>query len=298
MDKSSGGKLKFKAHAISDVGQRKNNEDAWLISDKTGLFIVADGMGGHDKGEVASRFTADNLRKIILSLKGSGTRGTLDHDDPVIGGVDADDLVKYAVLYINKQLYEENEIQLSNATKDYEWSEIATVIAKKKRMGTTLVSLLFHEGHAYLTHIGDSRAYRIAGDSAQRLTLDHSWVEEKIREGEITPEEAKRHEKRNVITRSVGFKKDVLADIDVFTVHPPERFLLCSDGLSNVLDEKALAILGGKTNIQAACEELVSLAKDRGGRDNITALLVDVVTEAKDEHVGKIPSDINENTDW
>lgn len=268
---------KILAAAYSDIGQRKNNEDAWLVDEKIGLFLVADGMGGHEKGEIASSFTVASLNKIISSLKKTKGHDTFDHDEPYLVRASRDDLIKYAVFITNKKIYDDNEMAIANATKGYEWSEIAVEIAKKKRMGTTLVSMLLHDKQAYITHIGDSRAYRIAQGSIERLTEDHSWVEEQVRLGKLTPEEASVHKKRNVITRSVGFKKDVDADIDVLQIKPPERFLLCSDGLSNIVDEGSLLRLGQMKDVRVACYEMVKLAKDRGGRDNITALMVDVL---------------------
>lgn len=276
----------LKAHAASDIGGRKNNEDAYLINEDMGLFIVADGMGGHDKGEVASWFTSQNLEGIVDVLKQGEMGETLDDITPHLKFVDDDDLLVYAIMRINRRLYEENqkEVEKTTAPAGSAEAEFAALTARKKRMGTTLVSLLIRGRRAWLAHVGDSRAYRISSDSIQRLTHDHTWIAERIRKGEITPDEAKMHEKRNIITRSVGFKKDVEADIDVITIYSPERFLLCSDGLSNVVREKEMFELGRSADIREACERMVDLAVDRGGSDNITAVIVDVSksTETRD----------------
>lgn len=270
----------LKAHAVSDVGGRKNNEDAHLIDEGMGLFIVADGMGGHDKGEVASWFTSESLERIVTTLKQGQRDETLDEVTDHIKLAGDDDLLVYAVMRINRRLYVENEKELAkvSAPPGSAEAEFAALTAKRRRMGTTLISLLVRGGRAWLTHVGDSRAYRISNDSIQLLTYDHTRVAERIRSGEITSEQAKVREKRNIITRSVGFKRDVEADIDVLTIHPPERFLLCSDGLSNVVDEKNLLALARTPDISEACESMVELAKKLGGLDNITAMLVDIST--------------------
>ncbi len=275
-------RMVVRACGVSDIGRRSNNEDAFLIDEDSGLFIVADGMGGHDKGEVASWFTSEGLDAIVRNMSQPCGHGTLDHDLPIAAAdVDVDSLIGYAVMKINKQLYDLNEQEAEKARTSAGDSIDARVEAERialKHMGTTLVSLLVRGSKAYVAHIGDSRAYRLTGDTITQLTHDHSWVEEQVRAGALTPEEAKTHKKRNVITRSVGFRPEVEADIDVLSIEPPERFLLCSDGLSNVVGEKDLQWLGSKDDLDAACKELVATAVARGGRDNITAVLVDIRT--------------------
>lgn len=276
----------FRAHAASHIGGRANNEDAYLINEELGLFIVADGMGGHEKGEVASWFTSTSLEAIIGALKHNRREDTLDETAPAIAAADNDDrLLEYAVMRINRRLHEQNEAAVTRfaGAADHADDGIGALLARRKRMGTTLVSLLIRGRYAWVTHIGDSRAYRIAADSIERLTRDHTWVEEKMRSGELTPEEARTHQKRNVIMRSVGFHEDVEADIERFTVHPPERFLLCTDGLSNIVPEKDLLELGRLPDVRSACDRMVALAVDRGGRDNVTAVLVEVSKGAKPE---------------
>jgi protein phosphatase len=193
---------------------------------------------------------------------------------------------EYAVMAINKRLYEQNEEEAkkwetSKQSNDPIERKIAERLKKKHRMGTTLVSFLIRDHRGYLAHVGDSRAYRIAENGITLLTHDHSWVDERLREGAISPEEAKGHKMRNVITRSVGFKEEVEADIDVITLYPPERFLLCSDGLSNMMKEEELLNFARIENLETACLEMVSAAKSAGGKDNITAVLVEISTSTK-----------------
>ncbi len=288
--------LVFKAAAASDIGGRRNNEDAFIVNEDAGLFIVADGMGGHDKGEVASWFTSENLERIIKEATSSADNNlTLD---PILPGgpraPDYDQLMEYAVLVINQKLFNLNEKLLEKEFPVHNTEDAALIesMKKRRRMGTTLVSLLLRGGRAYITHVGDSRAYRIANNEILQLTHDHSWVEERVRDGTLTPEQAKTHEKRNVITRSVGFNPELKADIDALTLYPPERFLLCSDGLSGVVDEEDMLKIAQHKDLGATCNKLIEEAIDHGARDNVTAVLVDISTSVGEEQ-GYKP-----RTDW
>jgi protein phosphatase len=264
--------------AATDVGGRKNNEDAYLVNKELGLFIVADGMGGHEKGEVASLFTSENLEMIIDMHTPSGDSTMDEVSIDGFNPVTDDELIEYAVMTVNRQLYEMNEEMLARQFPPTGKGDdaIGELLRKRARMGTTIVSLLIREGRAFIANVGDSRAYHISDGGLRLLTRDHSWVAEKLREGEITPEEAKTHEKRNIITRSVGFKPDVKVDLSAMDLIPPERFLLCSDGLTNAVSEPEMLKVCGGLGIQAACDEIVGLAKQNGARDNITAIIVDV----------------------
>lgn len=277
-------RLILRASAASDVGQRSGQEDAWLINEKLGLFIVADGIGGHDKGEVASRFTVENLDRRIESVEQDNA--PTEDERLELRQPDDEELLELAVLSINKQLYMENEKELARleaVTRLNSTGEaLPAAVSRKKRMGTTLVSLLIRGKRAYITHIGDSRAYRIGGDTIQLLTQDHSWAGEQARSGDISHSGAASHTKRHVLTRSVGCASNVKADIDVLTLYPPERFLLCSDGLSNVVSEDEMLTLARHPDIDTVTSELVDLAKANGGRDNITAVLVDVAAAPAD----------------
>ena len=264
------------ARGATDIGCRAGNEDAWLIDEETGLFIVADGMGGHERGEIASRFTSDQLDSIMATMEMGSREITFDGGMLQAEAEQYDSMMAYAVLVTNRSIFLENDKKVAEFMAASGGGEDAAPLAKKCRMGTTVVSLLIRRGRAWITHIGDSRAYRIAAGEIRQLTRDHSWVDEQVRIGALTPEQARVHKRRNVITRSVGFKPEVEADIDVLTIEPPERFLLCSDGLSNVIDEEMLLSLAQIPDLRQACEEMVSSAKDRGGKDNITAVLVEV----------------------
>ncbi|MBI4211500.1 MAG: serine/threonine-protein phosphatase [Deltaproteobacteria bacterium] len=273
--------LSFKATGCTDVGGRKNNEDAYLIDESAGLFVVCDGLGGCDKGEVASRFAVDEIRRVIdlLSVTDEDTLSTLDHDFPTSQSqITSETQLEAAILSINYQLWQENTKTIGDIRSD---NPVAMKLAQKKMMGTTMVSLFFQGNRAYVTSIGDSRVYRIVKDSVQQLTHDHSWVEERVREGVLTEEEAKVHAKRHMVTRTLGGKPSVAVDIESLQVYPGDRFLLCSDGLSNVVDEAGLVECATQIDLTHACRELIRLAKDNDARDNITAVLVEVAGECE-----------------
>lgn len=266
------------AAGSTDIGKRTTNEDYFLIDDENMLYIVADGMGGCEKGEVASWFSSERLEQSIDEFSESDTVEDISLFPVDVDKSDADSHLQYAILSINKRLYEANQKARDEALADSGGinDEFARQMAMRKSMGTTLASLLIKGDRAYITHVGDSRVYRIANGEIEQMTQDHSWVAERVRSGELTPEEAKTHPKRNIITRSLGIKENVQADIATVELRPPERFLLCSDGLSNMLRKGELLEFGQMEDIQVASERIVEAARDLGGRDNITALIVDI----------------------
>jgi len=260
--------FRLRAAAATNIGKRSNNEDTFLVNEELGLFIVADGMGGHSRGEVASQFTSLSLEDIISDVS-IEEEPSIDEGLP---NLQEEDLLAQAVLSINYELYRRNE-ELMNAD---DVKDLPEILKKRKRMGTTLVSLFVKGKKAYIVNVGDSRIYRFRHNKLEQITQDHTWVEEQIRAGKLAPEEAVGHAKRNVITRSVGFKPEVKVDVDIVDLEQGDRFLLCSDGLSNMLKEGELSALIEKPKLKETCEKMVEIAKDIGGRDNITAVLIDV----------------------
>lgn len=233
--------------AASDVGQvRAENQDAILVAEE--LFAVADGMGGHRGGEVASAVALETLAAAELDRS----------CDALVAGVQQ----------ANRAVFEQS-------THD---SALAG-------MGTTLVVLgvIAQDGRQRLAmvNVGDSRAYLLAGDEFQQLSEDHSLVETMLRSGQLTEDEAANHPRRNVITRALGIEPEVDVDAWIIEPRPGDRFLLCSDGLFNDLDDDELAeVLRRITAPAEAATELVRLANAAGGRDNISVVLVDVVEVA------------------
>ena len=230
------------AAGISDRGRvRRVNEDAFVSRPEAGIFVVCDGMGGAAAGETASRLAADTASDVLVT---SGQQ---------------DGAMREAVRQANAAVYE-------RARQD----------PQLEGMGTTLVALSLGETAVCIAHVGDSRCYRWRDGLLQRLTQDHSLVEEQVRIGRMTREQARRSPMQNVITRAVGTRSEVVADVQELPLQRGDIFLLASDGLTRELSDAALsAILAASgDDLQAACERMVAAANDAGGRDNITCLLV------------------------
>jgi protein phosphatase len=230
----------------SDVGRvRTNNEDNFLT--RPGLWVVADGMGGHRGGEIASALACEAME-----------RGYVDHT--VEGLLDAIDTANSAVHAAG-----ENDSDLTG-------------------MGTTVVALALVDdsGEEVLAvaNVGDSRAYRLFGGELEQLTEDHSLVADMVREGSLSPEEAASHPQRNILTRVVGVYDEIPVDVITVVPHHGERYLLCSDGLFNeVTPEGIAAVMRRLADPHDVVDELIRLAVEGGGRDNVTVVVVDVVSD-------------------
>lgn len=247
------------AFGLTDVGRkRKHNEDAYLLDAERGLFVVADGMGGHAAGEVASRLTVESIQEFI-----AGTED--DHDNTWPFG------------YNNRYSVDGN--RLSTAVERANEKVMRAVVNRPelKGMGTTVVAALFDEKRATLVHVGDSRAYLYRDSELRRLTDDHSWVQEQVNAGILSEEEARSHPLKNVVTRALGGGAHVAVDLIEIPVGDGDRFLLCSDGLTGMVsDEEITAALASTRSLEQIVRGLVDLANERGGVDNITAITVEV----------------------
>ena len=246
--------MKIVATGITDVGRRRDrNEDAFLIHDEMQLFVVADGMGGHVGGSLASTLAVTTIEQDVgahLLRLDEAEADPVDH---------ARQGLRDAVRAAGRRIHAE-------ASANPGW----------KGMGTTVVAVLLLDKNAYVAHVGDSRVYLLREGGIAQITDDHSLVAESVRDGLLTEEQAKRHRMRNVITRALGFHEDVEVDVQVHAVRKGDRFLLCSDGLSGKLDaEEMLAVLDAH-ELSEAARQLVGHACARGGEDNITAIVVEV----------------------
>lgn len=240
---------------MTDVGlKRGHNEDNYLINEELNLFVVADGMGGHAGGEYASAIAVNTVEEIVDSLKSepSDTEAT----DPVES---MRQRLSHAIRLAGRRIYEKAKEQ-----------------PEYHGMGTTAVVLLVDSSNAYVAHVGDSRLYMMREGKIEQVTEDHSLIAEKIRHGLLTPEEARNHRMRNVITRSLGYQEDVEVDLQVKAVRKGDQFLLCSDGLSSHVAPDELLETLGKHGPQEAARHLISLACERGGEDNITTVIARV----------------------
>jgi len=238
--------------AESDRGRvREINEDSYKVisgrDDIPDTFIVADGMGGHNSGELASRMAVDLSEEYLLNFLKP----------------DAD---KEGVLsFICDMMTEVNKSIFSKARESEE----------NFGMGTTFVIGIFLNGKLFIGHVGDSRAYLIRGGLLQKITTDHSYIEELIKNGSLTREEAHNHPKKNIITRALGCEENVEIDTYCVDVNGDDIFVLCTDGLTNMMNEnEILAIINDNDAPQYSCSELVRIANERGGEDNITVIIV------------------------
>ncbi|AOY77368.1 Stp1/IreP family PP2C-type Ser/Thr phosphatase [Clostridium formicaceticum] len=234
--------------AITDIGKvREVNEDNYCIYEKNiKLYMVADGMGGHKSGEVASFIAINTIKDHIRQFI------TEDMEKPSIEGI-----IFEAFHRANKEIY-------NKSIEDFNC----------EGMGTTVTMALIIRNKIYIGHVGDSRGYVLRGGELEQVTQDHSLVAELVRNGSITEREAMKHPQKNIITRSLGTSEKVKVDIFSLDLCEGDILLLCTDGLTNFVDkhelEKALLTL---KDCMETCKELVSLANQRGGYDNITVLI-------------------------
>lgn len=238
----------IKAYALSDVGAcRSVNQDYVFCTTKQvgnlpNLFIVADGMGGHKAGDMASKFSVETF---VEQVKQSTS------DNPV-------SIISDAIKYTNTEL-----INLAATSEDY------------RGMGTTFVVATIIGKSIYVANVGDSRLYILDEDFSQ-VTRDHSFVEEMVNNGTIDREEARKHEQKNLITRAMGGGSTVIADFFEVELGGSETIFMCSDGLSNMVEDNQIAsILSGKEDIIYKAEKLIKTANDNGGKDNISLVIIE-----------------------
>jgi serine/threonine protein phosphatase PrpC len=261
------------AFGLTDVGKkRKHNEDAYALDETEGLFIVADGMGGHAAGEVAAKITVETIGEFIAA-----TRQKEEATWPF----------KY-----NHELHF-NSNRLAIAIEKANERVMSAVAAQPwlKGMGTTVVAGLLNEKILSLAHVGDSRAYLYRAGELTRLTDDHSWVHEQVSAGILTEEEAKTHPLKNVVTRALGGGPSVAPDLREMEFSRGDAFLFCSDGLTTMLSDEEIrdSIAVDETRTaEALCQGLVDLANDKGGVDNITVVYVRIPGRATLEKIDRV----------
>lgn len=245
---------------LSDVGcHRDHNEDAVASDIEIGLLVLADGMGGYKAGEVASEIaTLTMLAELKEAMSGFDPGQT----DPVTGMQAESLLLIDAAAKANASIFSVSESQPQCAG-----------------MGTTLVTALFTNNKVLVGHIGDSRLYRLRGERLQQLTEDHSLLQEQLSSGLITPEQAKLSNNKNLVTRAVGIDPEVELELHEYDVETGDIYLLCSDGLTDLVedDDMQATLIGLGSNLQLAAGQLVQMANDNGGKDNISVILAKVL---------------------
>ncbi len=248
--------LKIDARGITDVGQRRDhNEDAFLVDEPLGLFIVADGMGGHAGGGTASRLAVETIQAAVRHARDA---------EPEIFGASAP-VEDSAVPDVLREAVEEACAVIFRTAQGS--PELAG-------MGTTVTAALVDGRIAYVAHVGDSRCYLLREGRIYQVSEDHSLVNEQLKAGAISPDEAKHSRFRNIITRSVGFEQQVQVDLMGLELEAGDALVVCCDGLSNLVDDDEILHIVEESTIDLAPGRLVALANDRGGDDNITVIVI------------------------
>lgn len=230
-----------RVYQATNVGKvRKNNEDSLLVTEPE-IFIVADGMGGQAAGEVASKILVDTAKDFLPKIP-----------EPL-----NEDILTKSIMKANAEV-----LRLARENRNY------------RGMGTTATILHIYKNRAYWAHIGDSRLYRVRNNVIEQITEDHSYVESLVKRGEITPAEARVHPMKNILTQAVGADDDISVDTGNLRLDTEDIFLLCTDGLTNMVsDEDIFKILSTSKN---PADDLVQAALDNGGNDNISVIVVDI----------------------
>jgi len=249
--------LKLRYAGLTHVGmKRTHNEDNLALIPSESLYIVADGMGGHASGEVASRIAVETIMN-FFKMTAQDEDVTWPFKEQRGLRYDENRLVT-AIKFSNQRIYE-------SASNDHRY----------KGMGTTIVAAFFTRGGAYLCHVGDSRGYRIRDGEIEQLTDDHSLLNDYIKANKLSPEEIENFPHKNVIVRALGMKGEVEVDVARLEPRAGDLYVLCSDGLSGMVsDEEILQLATEHGDLETACSALVDAANEAGGTDNITVAMV------------------------
>ncbi len=251
---------KFKFAEITDVGKvRDHNEDAIGSDADMGLMVLADGMGGYNAGEVASEIAVQTITE--LAAEGA-TREDRNDRDPQTGMMRQSIVLRDAISRANKIIFQTSQSQ-----------------THCEGMGTTLVAAMFYDNKVSIAHVGDSRAYRLREEQFEQLTMDHSLLQELVDRGFYSEEEAQRSTNRNYVTRALGVEPTVEVEVQEFDVLPDDIYLLCSDGLPDMVEDEDihLTISTFNASLDVVGQQLVKLANDHGGRDNVSVMLSQVL---------------------
>lgn len=247
--------VKVRIAGLTDTGmKRQHNEDHIGFDQELGIAVLADGMGGHQSGEIASHMAVESVMEHLQSMADP------ESSRPITGS----QLLEYV----------SNTISYSNSMI----FQAAEALEQHKGMGTTLVAVLIREGYIYAGHVGDSRLYVFRDDSLKRITKDHSLVQDLVDRGFYTEEEARQASVGHIVTRALGTKEQVEVDTVQEELQDGDVFLLCSDGLSDMVEDWKIqeTLRESRQDLEAAVNSLVTLANSNGGKDNISVILLQV----------------------
>jgi len=253
-------KGKFRCVGLTDTGKvREHNEDTIAFDADIGLLVLADGMGGYNAGEVASGIAV----KTILNL----VRESVDRQD--LRALDRESGMSRPSIILRDAIHRANKIIYQTARTQ----------PNCEGMGTTVVSALFFDNKISIAHVGDSRLYRLRGEKYEQLTMDHSLLQELVDRGFYSAEEAQRAANKNYVTRALGVEPSVDVEVQEVPVQKGDTFALCSDGLSDMVedDDMHLTLSTFSANLDTVAKQLIQLANDNGGRDNISVVMANVL---------------------
>ena len=252
--------MRVSSASATDKGLRRSiNEDSVSVREDLGLFVVADGMGGHAAGEVASRVAVEGIVAFVEATQ------TMSPDQT------------WPIPFDPEQSVNANRLGAAFQMGNRRIAEQITSSSELAGMATTAVAVLIDSGTGTLAHVEDSRAYRLRDKQLERLTRDHSWVEEQIRVGALSETAARRHPWRNIVTRALSGSDDLKVDIQEVSLKPGDRPLLCTDGVFTVLsDDQISKVLRQETDLDSLCHALIQGANDGGGPDNVTVVVLEV----------------------
>lgn len=249
--------MDIEAYGRTDPGPvRENNEDMFLIDIEHGIYVLADGMGGHAKGEVASQMAVDAVHEILMGEEDPDETRLVRDVEPMDPADVLRERLRYAMNQASVRIRRESEIR-----------------PEARNMGTTVVVLVIEDGQAHLAHVGDSRAYLYRRGRLTRLTRDHTVVQQEIDAGRLTEELARLVPHKHILTQSVGFHGPVEPDTTTRVLQEGDVLLLCSDGLTDPLDDDRIAQIIGEHPIDQLADVLVEKALEAGGEDNVTVIV-------------------------
>jgi len=252
--------LKLRYAGNTHVGmKRTHNEDNLCVVAEENLYMVADGMGGHAAGEVASQMAVETIADFFRETS-------------------KDEEVTWPYKMEKGRRYEENRLAAGIKLSNLRIHEMGTQNPDKKGMGTTIVVLFFAGNNAYVGHVGDSRIYRLRGEELEQVTEDHSLLNDYIKMKDLTPQEIENFPHKNVIVRALGMKATVQVDVDHEEPEDGDIYMLCSDGLNGMIDDETIRkiMAENREDLEQCCNKLIAAANENGGTDNVTVVCVEV----------------------